>query len=69
MTTFEDMLKKRPIDPEILEEKVRKMEEEARAFQETQEALYADMAEEYNEEERALRAGRRRRLSPFSLEE
>ena len=69
MTTFEDMLKKRPIDPEILEEKVRKMEEEACAFQETQKALYADMAEEYNEEEHALRAARRRRLSPFSLEE
>lgn len=69
MVSFQDMLEKRPIDPEILEEKVRKMEEEARAYQETQKALYADIAEEYDEEEHALRAARRRRLSPFSLEE
>lgn len=58
MTTFEDILKKRPIDSEILEEKVRRMEEEARAYQEAQKSLYADIAEEYNEEQSAANTPR-----------
>lgn len=61
MTTFEDMLKKRPIDPEIIEEKVRKMEEEARA--------YEDMAPEFNAEAQARRAFLRKRLSELHAEE
>lgn len=61
MTTFEDMLKKRPIDPEILEEKVRKMEEEARA--------YEDMASEFNADAQARRAFLRKRLSELHAEE
>ncbi|MFC6354176.1 hypothetical protein ACFP6B_09780 [Rothia nasimurium] len=61
MTTFEDMLKKRPIDPEILEEKVRKMEEEARA--------YEDMAPDFNADAQARRAFLRKRPSGLHAEE
>ncbi|WP_143539197.1 hypothetical protein [Rothia nasimurium] len=41
------------------------MAEEDRAYQEAQKTLYADMAEEYNEEEHALRTVRRKHPSPF----
>lgn len=68
MTTLKEMLKKRPIDPQILEKKVKKMQDEARAYQEGQEALDAEMAAEFNTEEQALRAARRRRLPSHHTE-
>lgn len=63
MTTFEEMLKQRPIDPKRLKEKVQKMHEEARAYEEAQDTLYAEQAPEFNQEAQARRASRRKRLS------
>lgn len=51
MVSFQDMLEKRPVDPEILEEKVRKMEEEARTYQESR--TYEDTEPEYDAETHA----------------
>ncbi|MFC6354177.1 hypothetical protein ACFP6B_09785 [Rothia nasimurium] len=46
MTTLEDMLKKRPVDPKYLEEEVKKMHEEALAYKEGR--AYEDTAPEYD---------------------
>lgn len=62
------MLKQRPVDPKHLEEKVQKMHEEARTYEETQEALYAEKAPEFNQEAQARRASRRRRISTLHAE-
>lgn len=64
MTTFQEMLKKRPVDPQVLEAKVQKMQEETRAYQEAQDALYAQAAPEFNKEAQARKTARRRRPSP-----
>lgn len=51
MTAPDDMLKKRPVDPKYIEEEVKRMHEEARAYQEGR--AYEDTAPEFSAEAHA----------------